>query len=409
MGQEKSRIKTKTDQPEGFISPVYEIRGTSVKKPKKLTNSMLEKTNYFQNNGLPLSHKPDKNGSEQFKSRINDKMLLSTNTTAESKLVQIDKQSTQRMDNFFHDFGFEARYTVLEFLGDELHNLMLLNRKWRKAIKELLITAGTDTAKRFLSKNKEYVSSYSLSTRLLSTNKIKRTDLLINFKFNEILKNKEILIEYSYKLLNSAETNYCSFEFNIKDSLQNRFFVFYEHSRFNNKNSSLWSSVNHNYSIRSTISIPIILGSNDEFIDLRSVRWRKVRVGSIKPEILYENEITKNFKNFEWKEIKNEFLNQLLPTALLKNNFTILKQVYYGMDTVILKGEYLARKKGKIMMYDESDSKNSLKINIYDEKDHEKVANVMKPPDILKDVDETLNLCKNDVLVFYIKKNFDGY
>ena len=209
--------------------------------------------------------------------------------------------------------------------------------------------------------------------------------------------------------MNSAETNYCNFEINLNDTLHNRFLIFYEHSRLDNQNSSLWSSVNHNYSFRSIISIPIILGSNSEFIDIQSIHWKRIQVSEIRSEILYEKDMTRKFKNFQWKEIKNEFLEQLLPTELLKNNFIKTSQFYHGMNIVILKAEYLAVKKGNILIFDETDNRNDLKINVHDVKDQNQIINIMKPWDIIKDVKETLNLCENDVLVFYIKKHFDDY
>lgn len=335
--------------------------------------------------------------------------MLSTNVTSDSKFFAVDHKALERLDNFFQGFSFETRFMMLEYLSDEIYKLAAVSRRWRKAVKELLLTAATETAKRFVSKNKEFIAQYSVDLRFITTARVNRVDLLINLRFAEALKNHRVSIEYSYKQLNSAEPNYCTFEFNLTDSPQNRFYVFYEHSRLHNQNSSLWSSVNHNYSSRSTISLPVILGSRDEFLNLRSVHWRKIRIGAPKPPSLFEAEMTRGFKNFEWKPIKNKYLGQLLPTAQLQANFLTLNTAYYGMDTVILKGEYVANKRGKIMIIDESDSKNSLKVNVFEANEQHRVVNMMKPRDIIKDVEETLNLCEKDVLVFYIKKNFDAY
>jgi len=294
-------------------------------------------------------------------------------------------------------------------VSDDLHTLTKVNKKWKADIKELLVTMGMDTAKRFVARNKEYVSAYSLDMRFLSTERVNRVDLLLNVKFNEILKAKRVIIDYSYKLLGSSESNYCSFEFNLTDAAHNKLYAFYEHSRLANHNSSLWSSVNHNYSYRSTISLPIILNSNHEFVNIRSIKWHRIRVAAMKSDAEYEAGMVKNVSKFKWKAIKNEFLEQLLPTKLIRNNFSLRSQSYFGMDTVVLKAEYLATSRGKIMIVDESDSKNSLKFNIYDAKELGRVTNVMKPVDIVKDVEETLNMCEGDIVVFYIKKTFDSY
>lgn len=412
MGQEKSKIVQVNIPTLNLNATANELRGTQIKKPKTITNSNNSQVNYFQDNEKTNSKKTDKNILNGFSSQlpaINDKMLLSTDITNDSSVTNIDPKTMNKLNNFFQGLDFPSRYLILEYLCDDLYKLIIINRKWRRAIKELLTTIGLDTAKRFVSKNKEYINQYNLDLRFVNNEKVNRVDLLLNLKFNETLKNKRVIIEYSYKLLDDCEINYCNFEFNLNDSLHNRLYVFYEHSRLYNQNSSLWSSVNHNYSYRSTISIPIILNSNSEFINIRSIKWQKLRVGIHKPESAYETEMAKNFKDFKWKPLKNEFLVQLLPTRLLRSNFDVVSQAYHGLDTVILKAEYMATKKGKIMIYDETDNKNHLNINIYDKNEQTKVVNIMKPLDIIKDVEETLNLKEGDLVIFYIKKNFDEY
>lgn len=336
-------------------------------------------------------------------------MLLSTTATSDSKVLLLAPQTISRLNNFFQGLSFEARYLVLEFVSDDLHALLRVSKKWRAQIRELLVTTGMEAAKKFVARNKDFVRQYDLDLRVLKLERASRVDLLLNLKFNEVLKAKRVAIDYSYRLLGSSETRYCTFEFNLTDAPQNRLYVFYEHARLEDRNSALWSSVNHNYSFLSTISLPLIVNSGGEFVDIRSVKWQRARVGALRTEAEYETGMVKNFNKFQWKAIKNQFLEQLLPTELLQANFALRSQSYYGMDTVVLKAEYAAVKKGRIMIVDETDSKNVLKINIYDNKERGKLTNIMKPVDIVKDVEETLNLCENDVVVFYVKKTFDNY
>ena len=404
MGQEPSKGYSSNRKITDHFN-VEEIKQTEIKKPMYSSKPNHKPYSFGKRGremGKSLQEKRTKTNLLGLH-MTNSSFLYSTHFSNNRSELQDSSKLQENGQSFFDSFLFKPRLLILEYLLEDIPVIMKVSKKWRKEIKSLIQLNANKALKRFNSKNSEFLKESSLNIRYYEDNKLNRLDLLFNFKLKPGFQSSNVSLFYKYKLLSKAETLKSNFEFNITAKTPNTFCIVYEHSRLKGTDPFLWSPHPKTLPIGSTITIPLILYSKDEYVDLSTVRWSKFIFKEEKS--FNEKIICSQLSNFEWKTVKNKIVDNLLPTPLLQNYFKLVDKSFKGLDKIIVKAIYKANKKANIKICDKNNERNSLRINVFRKEELVNSKNILRPVNVIKDIKEAINICEMDFLIFYIKKD----
>lgn len=118
--------------------------------------------------------------------------------------------------------------------------------------------------------------------------------------------------------------------------------------------------------------------------------------------------ISSIYPDAKWKKVGklNTYLCNLLPHALLRKNFKLEQVEYIGIETIFIRGVFVAVSEGKICLNDELQQRKPVTLSVEGKTipQRSNFSFVLKAEGVLRDVYENLSFLVGDRLVFYVQK-----